>query len=266
MEELPRWIPSLFAPFFTLSYPTNPPAEPDSFSESKYYRIGLYDIFFMVTCISVMAVLRDGIRIYIMEPFAKWYLTRKYAQKPSENGATAKNPLNGSTQSSKEGKICDSNFNTSKKHERKITRSVLRFAEQGWSFIYYTMQFTYGFVSDFFCFLNLLGLSIDFRFQYIHHNLPTYPFKPTQVWINYPHIPLSAPVKFYYLTQTSFYLHQILVLHAEARRKDHYQMLTHHVITVVLMVTSYYYGLNRVGCIIMVLMDWCDIFFPVSVC
>ena len=107
-------------------------------------------------------------------------------------------------------------------------------------------------------------LSLSSFLQYIHYNLPTYPFRPTQVWINYPHIPLSAEIKFYYLTQTSFYLHQILVLNAEARRKDHYQMLTHHIITVVLMVTSYCYNFTRVGCIIMVMMDWCDIFFPVS--
>lgn len=99
--------------------------------------------------------------------------------------------------------------------------------------------------------------------QYIHLNLPTQIFNPTDLWQNYPHIPLAAPLKLYYLTQTAFYIHQVLILNAEARRKDHIQMITHHVITIFLMATSYFSNFTRVGCLIMVLMDWCDIFLPV---
>jgi len=58
-------------------------------------------------------------------------------------------------------------------------------------------------------------------------------------------------------------MHQMLILNAEARRKDHVQMMAHHIITVILMVTSYFTNFTRVGCVIMVLMDWCDIFLPV---
>jgi acyl-CoA-dependent ceramide synthase len=100
--------------------------------------------------------------------------------------------------------------------------------------------------------------------QYLHRNLPTEVLNPTELWRHYPHIPLAGPLKFYYLTQTAFYLHQLLILNAEARRKDHVQMMTHHVITVGLMACSYFLHFTRVGCLIMVLMDWCDIFLPVS--
>lgn len=99
--------------------------------------------------------------------------------------------------------------------------------------------------------------------QYVHLNLPTQIFNPTDLWQNYPHIPLAAPLKLYYLTQTAFYIHQVLILNAEARRKDHIQMMTHHVITIFLITTSYFSNFTRVGCLIMVLMDWCDIFLPV---
>ena len=81
--------------------------------------------------------------------------------------------------------------------------------------------------------------------------------------MNYPHS-LSGPLKFYYLLETAFYVHQMLILNAEARRKDHWQMMAHHIITVFLMATSYRYNFTRVGCVIMVLMDWCDVFLPVS--
>lgn len=87
---------------------------------------------------------------------------------------------------------------------------------------------------------------------------------PVGVWINYPHIPLAGPLKFYYLTQTAFYMHQMLILNAEARRKDHWQMMTHHVATVVLMILSYFYNYTRVGVLVMLLMDTADVFFPVS--
>jgi acyl-CoA-dependent ceramide synthase len=101
--------------------------------------------------------------------------------------------------------------------------------------------------------------------QYVHINLPTKLSDPTDLWLNYPHIPIAGPVKFYYLMQTAFYLHQVLILNAEARRKDHVQMMTHHVITIALIGASYYANFTRVGCVILVIMDWCDIWFPVSI-
>jgi hypothetical protein len=41
-------------------------------------------------------------------------------------------------------------------------------------------------------------------------------------------------------------------------------MMSHHVITIFLMWSSYTYNFTRVGCLIMVLMDWCDIILPAS--
>jgi len=86
---------------------------------------------------------------------------------------------------------------------------------------------------------------------------------PDDLWLQFPHIPLAATVKFYYLTETAFYLHQMFILNAEARRKDHVQMMAHHIITLALMITSYFVHFTRVGCVIMVLMDLCDILLPV---
>lgn len=63
--------------------------------------------------------------------------------------------------------------------------------------------------------------------------------------------------------QISLYVHAVLLLNAEAPRKDHWQMMTHHVVTIILIVASYAYNFTRIGCLIMVIMDWCDIFLPV---
>jgi len=75
---------------------------------------------------------------------------------------------------------------------------------------------------------------------------------------------MGGLVKGYFLGQWAFWLQQILVIHIEERRKDHWQMLTHHFITITLMAASYCYHLTRVGVVILVLMDIVDIFFPVS--
>lgn len=71
-------------------------------------------------------------------------------------------------------------------------------------------------------------------------------------------------MKAYLLAQWAFWVQQVLVIHIEERRKDHYQMLTHHFITITLISTSYCYHLTRVGNLILVLMDVVDLFLPVS--
>jgi len=129
--------------------------------------------------------------------------------------------------------------------KRRMHRSVLRFAEQGWALLCYTFQCGFGF--------------------YVHHNFPTRLLSPGEgVWPGYPHYPLPGPVKFYYLNETAFYVHGVFILTAEARRKDHLQMMAHHFIAIALMFTSYSWNFTRVGCLIMVLMDVCDVLLPAA--
>ncbi|KAI0368088.1 longevity assurance proteins LAG1/LAC1 [Pilatotrama ljubarskyi] len=248
-DQAPAWLPKPLIPFFILSYPTAPPAQPDSFPTSNYYGTGLLDGCIIITCIAVMAVLRDVTRIYVMEPFARWKLSRdlrlsKQKQAALANGnGKANGHANGHANGN--GHAAHANGSAiSRQEAKKMQRSVIRFAEQGWSVVYYLAQMCFG--------------------VYIHTHLPTAILNPINALIGYPHIPLAGPIKFYYLLETAFYFHQILIINAEARRKDHWQMLTHHIITVILMVGSYFYNYTRVGCLIMVLMDWCDIFLPLA--
>jgi very-long-chain ceramide synthase len=70
-------------------------------------------------------------------------------------------------------------------------------------------------------------------------------------------------MKGYMLAQLAFWVQQVLVINIEERRKDYWQMLTHHFVTISLMYGSYRYGYTRVGNLILVLMDVVDIFLPV---
>lgn len=85
-----------------------------------------------------------------------------------------------------------------------------------------------------------------------------------ELWTGWPERELGGLVKGYILIQWSFWIQQILVIHMEERRKDHWQMLTHHIVTIVLMSTSYAYHQTRVANLILVMTDVIDVILPVS--
>ena len=84
------------------------------------------------------------------------------------------------------------------------------------------------------------------------------------MWTHFPTPSITGVMKFYYLAQFAFWLQQILVVHIEEKRKDHWQMLTHHLVTCMLILTSYGYYQTKVGHVILVIMDVVDMVFPVS--
>ncbi|KAJ7047423.1 TLC domain-containing protein [Mycena alexandri] len=238
------WLPPSLVPFFSLSHRTTTPAHPDSFPDSLYYNTGPKDVWLIITCMAVMALLRDALRLGLFEPFAQWKLTRDLEAEYSKRAIVNGPATNGSAKANGNGKSNGHAAGPTKKELRHLHRSVLRFAEQGWSAVYYPIQWGFG--------------------LYVNYSLPTSIFAPEGLWRDYPHIPLAGPVKIYYLTQCAFYTHQIFIINAEARRKDHWQMMAHHFISVFLMGASYFFNFTRVGCIIMVLMDCSDIFLPIA--
>ncbi|GAC73018.1 protein transporter [Moesziomyces antarcticus T-34] len=118
-------------------------------------------------------------------------------------------------------------------------KEVLRFAEQGFSLVYYTCSWS-------------LGLYIASRESY-------WPLNTIEYWTNYPQFRLEPLFKLYYLGSCAFYIQQLFVLHVEARRSDHWQMFSHHVITIALIAGSYVCSYHRVGNAILCLMDPSDI-------
>lgn len=85
-----------------------------------------------------------------------------------------------------------------------------------------------------------------------------------EIWNHFPTRAMSGLMKGYYLLQFAFWLQQILVINMEERRKDHWQMFTHHIITSALVSMSYSYYQTKVGNVILCLMDVVDIFLAVS--
>lgn len=267
----PKRLPPFLLPFVSLSYPVDPPSNPDSFPDSSYYDIGYLDVCLIITIIAIMAILRDASRLLLLEPFANWKLTRDWRRRQAlKSGSVTPDSKASSVVaiSSNEklhgpvtavGNAGKPRTDCPAEHTRdahRIRHAVIRFAEQGWQAIYYLFQWSLGVVR--LPYHPLLATHpLIHALQYVQYYLPS------NLWAGYPHIPLAGVVKLYYLLQISLYVHGVLLLNAEAPRKDHWQMMTHHVVTIILIVASYAYNITRIGCLIMVIMDWCDIFLPV---
>lgn len=120
----------------------------------------------------------------------------------------------------------------------KKPRNKTRFAEQAWTFTYYSIMESVGI--------------------YLWVTSPFWT-NSREFWTDYPLPHISTTVKFYYLCQSAFWFAQLFVLNVEKRRKDHWQMTTHHIVTIALMYGSYWAGFTRVGVGIHVCMDFADI-------
>lgn len=83
------------------------------------------------------------------------------------------------------------------------------------------------------------------------------------IWAQWPARNVSGIMKWYLLVQLSFWLQQILVINIEERRKDHYQMSTHHFVTSTLLASAYVYGFYNVSNVVLCLMDIVDFMLPV---
>lgn len=120
----------------------------------------------------------------------------------------------------------------------KSRKTKARFAEQGFALLSYGIFWAVGFA--------------------LLYESP-YWLSAKDLWIGWPHYLLTPSFKAFYLIQLAAWLQQIYVINIEERRKDHFQMFTHHIVTCALIIGSYYYYFTRVGLVILVIMDVVDI-------
>ncbi|CAF2128131.1 unnamed protein product [Brassica napus] len=81
----------------------------------------------------------------------------------------------------------------------------------------------------------------------------------------WPNQELKLPIKLYYMCQCGFYVYGVAALLAwETRRKDFAVMMSHHVITILLIGYSYLTSFFRIGAIILALHDASDVFMETA--
>ncbi|WPH03228.1 Hypothetical protein R9X50_00610500 [Acrodontium crateriforme] len=125
----------------------------------------------------------------------------------------------------------------------------VRFAEQAYMMVYYAIYWCWGLA----LFIRDTPSDVDSVDSLL-----------ISLWTGFPKLTLDASMKLYYISQLAFWIQQIFVIHIEERRKDHLQMLTHHIITVSLLAGSYPYRQWRVGNAVLVCMDLVDFIFPLA--
>lgn len=81
----------------------------------------------------------------------------------------------------------------------------------------------------------------------------------------WPNQELKFPLKLFYLCQCGFYIYSIAALLTwETRRKDFAVMMSHHVVTVILIGYSYISRFFRIGSVILALHDASDVFMEAA--
>ncbi|KAJ5501606.1 TRAM1-like protein [Penicillium expansum] len=122
-------------------------------------------------------------------------------------------------------------------------KQSVRIAEQGWQAMYYS--FIWG-----------VGLYL-WKTSYYWGDFAA-------MWSQWPARPLSGLMKWYLLVELAFLVQQIFVIHVEERRKDHVQMLSHHIVTSVLLSSAYIYAMYNVSNVVLCLMDIVDFLLPAA--
>ncbi|CCM03186.1 uncharacterized protein FIBRA_05308 [Fibroporia radiculosa] len=128
----------------------------------------------------------------------------------------------------------------------KKESKLARFGEQGYAMAY-------------FAFMGIWGIRIMSQF-------PTWWYRTEYFWIDYPHWQMKPELKRYYLMQASYWCQQLIVLllNLEKPRKDYYELVAHHFVTLWLVGWSYLINLTFIGNAVYVSMDVPDVFIALS--
>ncbi|KAF8973622.1 TLC domain-containing protein [Flammula alnicola] len=96
--------------------------------------------------------------------------------------------------------------------------------------------------------------------------LPTYWYNTSEFWKGYPFWDLKPELKSYYLIQFAHWWQEllVLVLGLEKPRKDYWELVAHHLVTLWLIGWSYLVNLTYIGNAVYMSMDIPDAFFAFS--
>ncbi|PCH41067.1 longevity assurance proteins LAG1/LAC1 [Wolfiporia cocos MD-104 SS10] len=123
---------------------------------------------------------------------------------------------------------------------------LARFGEQGYALVYFAIMGAWG--------IRIMS------------QLPTWWYRTEYFWIDYPHWEMTPELKRYYLVQAAYWCQQLIVLllNLEKPRKDYYELVAHHFVTLWLVGWSYLINLTLIGNAVYVSMDVPDTFLAFS--
>lgn len=157
-SALESLVPQSLRPYVLLSYPVHRPKATLALSRSNYLRYtnntlydkGPNDFYFVAFCAVAFTILREVVLRGLLKPFANYWLLSARRAKRSKSGSLVNGSGNGNGFSKGDGVNSPGGGvegRETKKERRQREHTALRFAEQGWSFLYCTIFWTLGMVS-----------------------------------------------------------------------------------------------------------------------
>ncbi|KZV41166.1 hypothetical protein F511_10300 [Dorcoceras hygrometricum] len=127
---------------------------------------------------------------------------------------------------------------------RETKKKIVKCSESMWKFTYYA--------------------AIEFCVFISTYHEPWFT-NSKEYFRGWPDQELKLPIKLIYMAQCGFYLYSIAALLTwETRRKDFAVMMSHHVVTVILISYSYMTRFFRIGVVVLALHDASDVFMEAA--
>ncbi len=123
-------------------------------------------------------------------------------------------------------------------------QKIVKFVEAFWRAVFYTGFSIIGYYA-------LFVPTTAIWFWDNKHHFADWPFHE-----------LTPAINFYYQIELGCYFHQLLW--TEVTRSDAAEMITHHFVTIILIIASYISGFFRIGASILFLHDLADIFLEIA--
>ncbi|GAV47043.1 hypothetical protein ZYGR_0E00540 [Zygosaccharomyces rouxii] len=101
---------------------------------------------------------------------------------------------------------------------------------------------------------------------YLMYDSDLWFFETAPMYLTYPDFTNSYKYKWFYLGQASFWAQQaaVLVLQLEKPRKDYPELVFHHIVTLLLIWSSYVFHFTKMGLFVYVTMDISDFWLSLS--
>lgn len=127
-----------------------------------------------------------------------------------------------------------------------VQRRTVKYVEAAWRFLFYSA----------FCYLGYQALFVPTTASWVTTTMNCYT--------DWPLHELSPAIALYYQVQLGSYFHQLLW--TEVNRSDALEMLSHHVITIALLIGSFLTNYTRIGSVILFIHDWPDVLLESAKC
>ncbi|XP_067649176.1 ceramide synthase 2-like [Haliotis asinina] len=120
---------------------------------------------------------------------------------------------------------------------KDVPSNLFRFRDQSWQMLFYLSSFTYG--------------------MFTLWDKP-WLWDTTNCWKGWPKQHVTNDVYYFYLVELGFYWCLLFTLFYDVKRKDFWEMATHHMITMLLLYFSWITNYVRVGTLVLVVHDASD--------